>query len=122
MIYVNSESILNNDRFFSLYRGMVIHIIGENHFSIPYFIFSSTDNVPLLRNLIIPQYKIQCMNPANRNLIFSDYLISESNEYQLTIPPAIPEAAHRINVVITFASSMSNPLFTTADATNSITK
>ena len=38
MIYVNSESILNNDRFFSLYRGMVIHIIGENHFSITYYL------------------------------------------------------------------------------------
>lgn len=27
MIYVNSETILNNDRFFSPYMGKVIHII-----------------------------------------------------------------------------------------------
>ena len=36
MIYVNSETILNSDRFFSPYIGKVIHIIGENLLTITY--------------------------------------------------------------------------------------
>ena len=36
MIYVNSETILNNDRFFSPYMRRVIHIIEKNHLTITY--------------------------------------------------------------------------------------
>lgn len=36
MIYVNSETILNNDRFFSPYMRKVIHIIEKNHLTITY--------------------------------------------------------------------------------------
>lgn len=38
MIYVNSETILNNDRFFSPYMRKVIHIIEKNHLTITYLI------------------------------------------------------------------------------------
>lgn len=36
MIYVNSETILNNDRFFSPYMRKVIHSKGEKHLTITY--------------------------------------------------------------------------------------
>lgn len=36
MIYVNSETILNNDLFFSPYILEVIHIQGKNHLTITY--------------------------------------------------------------------------------------
>lgn len=36
MIYVNSETILNSDRFFSPYIGKVIHTIGQNLLTITY--------------------------------------------------------------------------------------
>ena len=36
MIYVNSETILNNDRFFSPYMRKVIHIIEKKHLTITY--------------------------------------------------------------------------------------
>ena len=37
MIYVNSETILNNDRFFSPYMRKVIHIIEKKHLTITYY-------------------------------------------------------------------------------------
>ena len=40
MIYVNSETILNNDRFFSPYMRKVIHIIEKKHLTITYQYFS----------------------------------------------------------------------------------
>ena len=41
MIYVNSETILNNDRFFSPYMRKVIHIIEKKHLTITYYIYLS---------------------------------------------------------------------------------
>ena len=38
-IYVNSETILNSDRFFSPYIGKVIHTIGQNLLTITYFMY-----------------------------------------------------------------------------------
>ena len=43
MIYVNSETILNNDRFFSPYMRKVIHIIEKKHLTITYYELSFTD-------------------------------------------------------------------------------
>lgn len=43
MIYVNSETILNNDRFFSPYMRKVIHSKGEKHLTITYFILFIND-------------------------------------------------------------------------------
>ena len=40
MIYVNSETILNNDRFFSPYMRKVIHIIEKKHLTITYLLQS----------------------------------------------------------------------------------
>lgn len=40
MIYVNSETILNNDRFFSPYMRKVIHIIEKKHLTITYMLVS----------------------------------------------------------------------------------
>lgn len=45
MIYVNSETILNNDRFFSPYMRRVIHIIEKNHLTITYKIFMYYINI-----------------------------------------------------------------------------
>lgn len=42
MIYVNSETILNNDRFFSPYMRKVIHIIEKKHLTITYKIWMLT--------------------------------------------------------------------------------
>lgn len=47
MIYVNSETVLNNDRFFSPYMRKVIHIIEKNHLTITYYIFT-IDNLYVL--------------------------------------------------------------------------
>ena len=44
MIYVNSETILNNDRFFSPYMRKVIHIIEKKHLTITYIPLSLSWN------------------------------------------------------------------------------
>ena len=50
MIYVNSETILNNDRFFSPYMRKVIHIIEKNHLTITYLkLFSLSFNHSVLK-------------------------------------------------------------------------
>lgn len=48
IFYVNSETIQNNDLFFSSYTGEVIHIQGENHLTITYFNYCKLQAATLL--------------------------------------------------------------------------
>ena len=60
MIYVNSETILNNDRFFSPYMRKVIHIIEKKHLTITYRI--DYDYIKILENqlsIFIVQHHFQ---------------------------------------------------------------
>ena len=59
MIYVNSETILNNDRFFSPYMRRVIHIIEKNHLTITYIENQIYDMIEL--DIQLEEHGLPCL-------------------------------------------------------------